>query len=218
MFEPHHMETPALDDGDPAALSRRQQEVLDALEAVFLEQGFREPTIQELAARASCSRRTLYEIAPSKGEMFLRVLDRMMGRLDRSTRDLRHSQADPAARIEEILGSGVTAFRPAGAAFAADLANYGPARMLFARYVERIRGSIIQIVREGVASGAFRNVNPEVVAEVVIVATRQVTEPAFLSRTGMRPGDALTSLYDFLRQGLVASDEDHESANSQSTR
>ena len=117
---------------EPVSLSRRQQEVLDALEAAFLERGFRQPTIEELAARAKCSRRTLYEIAPTKGEMFLRVLDRMMWRLDASAREVLHSAADASSRIEKLLGGGVILFRPAGVEFAADLPGYAPARMLFA--------------------------------------------------------------------------------------
>lgn len=189
---------------DPASFSRRQQEVLDALEAAFLEDGFRKPAIGDLAARAKCSRRTLYEIAPTKGEMFLAVLDRMMGRLDHGAGDIVHSSADPALKIEKLLASGVTAFRPAGAEFAADLANYQPARMLFARHTDRIRGSIVRIVKEGIASGQFLDVDPDAVAEVVVIMSRQVTEPAYLARTGQTPAEALSTLYDFLRHGFAA--------------
>ena len=189
---------------EPASLSRRQQEVLNALEAVFLERGFRQPTIEELAALAKCSRRTLYEIAPTKGEMFLRVLDRMMWRLDASARESLHSAADPLSRLEKLLGGGVILFRPAGMEFAADLAGYAPARMLFAKHTDRVRGSIAKIVRDGIASGDFLDVNPHVVAEVMLLSTRQLTEPAFLARSGMSPSEAMTSLYDFLRHGFVA--------------
>lgn len=188
----------------PSSLSRRQQEVLDALEEAFLEQGFRKPTIGELAARAQCSRRTLYEIAPTKGEMFLVVLDRIMWRLDQGAREHVHSKADPASKIEALLGSGVTVFRPAGAEFIADLNNYQPARMLYARHTDRVRGSIIRIVKEGIANGQFHDVNPAVVAEVMLVATRRMTSPTYLDRTGQKPSEAMSALYDFLRNGLLA--------------
>jgi AcrR family transcriptional regulator len=188
------------------AFSKRQEEVLDTLESVFMKEGFRQPTIQDLAARAKCSRRTLYEIATTKEEMFLLVLERMMTRIDHAASKSLHSAADPAAKFAELLNHGVMAFRPAGPAFAAELANYGPARMLFARYLERIRGTVIRIVNEGKACGAFRDVNPDVVAEVVINATREVNDPAFLARTGMTPAEALTALDSFLQQGLLRTD------------
>lgn len=188
---------------DPVSLSRRQQEVLDALETAFLEDGFRKPTIGELAARAKCSRRTLYEIAPTKGEMFLVVLDRMMGRLDQGAREFVHSKADPASKLEALLASGVTLFRPAGAEFAADLSNYQPARMLFAKHTDRVRGSIVRIVREGIASGQLLDVDPDIVAEVMLIMTRHVSEPAYLARTGRTYSEAMSLLYDFLRHGFA---------------
>jgi AcrR family transcriptional regulator len=197
---------------DPLAIasgrpfSKRQEEVLDILESIFMKEGFRQTTIQELAARAKCSRRTLYEIATTKEEMFLLVLDRLMARIDHAAGKSLHSAADPAAKFAELLNHGVMAFRPAGPAFAAELANYGPARMLFAQYLERIRGTVIRIVNEGKECGAFRDVNPDVVAEVVINATREVNDPAFLARTGMTPGDALTALDSFLQHGLLRTD------------
>jgi AcrR family transcriptional regulator len=187
-----------------SSLSRRQQEVLDALETAFLDQGFRRPTVGELAARAQCSRRTLYEIAPTKGEMFLVVLDRMLWRMDHGAREHLHAHGDPASRIEALLAGGITAFRPAGAEFVADLNSYKPAQMLFTRHTDRVRGSIIRLVNEGIASGQFLNVNPDIVSEVMLIATRQMTDPAFLARTGQKPSEAMSLLYDFLRHGLVA--------------
>ncbi len=186
-----------------AVLSDRHAEILGELEAIFLEDGFRKPTIEALAATAKCSRRTLYEIAPTKGEMFLRVVDRIMGRLDQTAQKALNSGADPVSKIEKILSSSVTAFHPAGGAFATDLVGYEPARLLFNHYTERLRGSLIRIVRQGVASGALRDVEPDVVAEVIIVVSRQVTHPDFLSRTGMSPADALAALFNFLRRGFL---------------
>ena len=191
----------------PSSLSRRQQEVLDALEAAFLEQGFRKPTIGELAARAQCSRRTLYEIAPTKGEMFLVVLDRILWRMDEGAREHLRAHGDPAARIEALLGGGITAFRPAGAEFVADLSNYKPAQMLFTRHTDRVRGSLARLVKEGIASGQFLDVNPDIVAEVLLVSTRQMTDPTFLARSGLKPSEAMSQLYDYLRHGLVAPDK-----------
>jgi hypothetical protein len=135
--------------------------------------------------------------------MFLLVLDRMMWRLDHGARDAVHSHADPASKIEALLGGGIAVFRPAGAEFLADLSTYQPARMLYARHTDRVRGSIVRIIKEGIAAGQFLDVNPDVVAEVMLIATRQMTDPGYLGRTGQSPGEAMTLLYDFLRHGYA---------------
>jgi AcrR family transcriptional regulator len=196
----------AIASGRP--FSKRQEEVLDILESIFMKEGFRQTTIQDLAARAKCSRRTLYGIATTKEEMFLLVFDRLMARIDHAAGKSLHSAADPAAKFAELLNHGAIGFRPAGTAFAAELADYAPAHVLFARYLERIRGTVIRIVNEGKAGGAFRDVNPDVVAEVVINATREVNDPAFLARTGMTPAEALTALLSLLQQGLLRTDSE----------
>lgn len=50
------------------ARTRRQEQVLDGLEEIFREEGFRRLTIGELATRLRCSRSTLYAMAPTKEE------------------------------------------------------------------------------------------------------------------------------------------------------
>ena len=60
-------------------LSPRGEQLLAQLEEIFFEQGYRRITVGALAARLRCSRATLYALAPSKEELFLRVLDRVLG-------------------------------------------------------------------------------------------------------------------------------------------
>jgi AcrR family transcriptional regulator len=47
-------------------LTRRQAELLDQLEALFLAQGFARFTLEDLAVGLHCSKSTLYAMAGSK--------------------------------------------------------------------------------------------------------------------------------------------------------
>jgi AcrR family transcriptional regulator len=47
-------------------LTRRQAELLDQLEALFLAEGFARFTLEDLAVRLHCSKSTLYALAGSK--------------------------------------------------------------------------------------------------------------------------------------------------------
>ena len=78
---------PLLSQRAEARLGRRHREVLDELEALFLRDGFSGFSVRELAASVGCSRRTLYEVAPSKDELVLIVLDRFLHRVGRAALD-----------------------------------------------------------------------------------------------------------------------------------
>jgi AcrR family transcriptional regulator len=62
-------------------LGERHEKIIADLEAIFLEEGFRKRTINDLSMRLKCSKRTLYEIAPSKQELALLVMERWLERI-----------------------------------------------------------------------------------------------------------------------------------------
>jgi AcrR family transcriptional regulator len=95
-----------LDRNPKNAAGARQQELLDALEEIFEKEGFRKVTMAELAARLRCSRRTFYELAGSKEELFLRVLERLLGRIRRLGDEAAGELQDPGARLEAFLRPG----------------------------------------------------------------------------------------------------------------
>ena len=70
-------------EGSPPsrAYSEREGHLLEGLEEIFLQEGFRRVAVGELAARLHCSRATLYALAPSKERLFLLVLERLLARI-----------------------------------------------------------------------------------------------------------------------------------------
>ena len=56
------------------AMTRRQAELLDQLESLFLAEGFARFTLDDLAVRLRCSKSTLYALAGSKEQLALRVI------------------------------------------------------------------------------------------------------------------------------------------------
>ena len=65
---------PLLPAAAERALSDRQREILDALEALAVHEGFARLTMAQLAARVNCSLRTLYGLAPRKDALLLMVI------------------------------------------------------------------------------------------------------------------------------------------------
>ena len=178
-------------------------ERLRALEDIFLREGFRGVTVGDLAARLRCSRRALYEIAPTKEELFLFVLDRFLRRIRERGDEAAHRTRDLAERIEAYLEPGIEETRRATRRFTADIASLPTASRLMEMHQRtRMRG-LRDIVAEGVRSGIFRGFDPHLVAEVFAFAYRRSTQPDFLGETNLSMNEAFRELSRLLRHGLL---------------
>ena len=183
--------------------SDRREEIRNGLEKIFLREGFRDLTIDRLAKRLRCSNRTLYEIAPSKEEMFLLILDRWLERIRHLGWQGALEHTDPIKRIEAFLDPGVSETREASADFVEDVRSYLPAKQMLARHQEERMKFLEDIVSDGIKRGSFRSVHPYLVAEVLLSAVTRIDELDFQSRSGLTFSEAFAELYELLLHGLV---------------
>jgi AcrR family transcriptional regulator len=183
--------------------SSRQTEILDALEAIYLREGFRSLGMGELASRLRCSRRTLYELAPTKPELFLLVLERFLARIRALGEERAAAEPDPRARIAALLEPGISETRRAGEAFAADVAAYEPARRMLERHQRARMAQLRDVLEEGIASGVFRGVHAVLVAEVMLAAVGRASDPALLRRAGLSMSEAFEECSRLIQHGLL---------------
>ena len=163
---PESMPRPLLSQRAEERLGPRHRQVLDQLERLFLEEGFGGISVRELAANVGCSRRTLYELAPSKDELVLVVLDRFLHRVGRTALDSIDREQPHADRIRAYFRGGVELQR-LSQTFAEDLADDPAARRLLDRHFRYVMAVTEELVAEGVAAGEFRQVSPSIVVGVL---------------------------------------------------
>jgi AcrR family transcriptional regulator len=133
------------------ALSGRQREILDALEALAVQEGFARLTMAQLAARVNCSLRTLYGLAPRKGDLLLMVIDRRLHRIGRAARAAIAPGMDPLDALRAYLEAATIAVAPATASFARELvAVPGSAQLIeeHANYVIAVTRDLLERARE----------------------------------------------------------------------
>lgn len=181
----------------------RDERLLDRLEDLYLREGFRGVGVGELAARLRCSRRTLYELAPSKESLFLLVLDRFLARIRTLGQERVEAERDLARRIEALLEPGITETRRASEAFSADVAAFAPARQLMDDHQRRRMEMLREVVEEGSRRGIFRGVHSLLVAEVMLAAVGRVRQPDFLHASKMSMSQAFAECSHLLRHGLL---------------
>lgn len=182
-------------------LGPRHREVLDQLEALFLRQGFAAFTVRELAAGVGCSRRTLYELAPSKDELVLLVLDRFLHRVGRSALAAIDPDAPAADQIRAYFRGGIELQRQT-TVFAEDLADEPAARRLLDRHFRYVMAVVEQLVRRGVERGELRPVNPAVVAALLAGSGLYLNQPEVAADLGVPQSDVTDEVLDLVLRSL----------------
>lgn len=196
-------QAPVLPRARPRRGSKRRDQILDQLESIFLHEGFRALTVGSLAARLRCSRSTLYALASTKEELFLRVQDRILRRIGREARNRAYACEEPGDRVEAFLEGTISSLRPIGTAFLDDVFSYEPARQLFDAHQRGAMRTLRGLIEAGIEAGAFKGVDPGVAAAALDAAVQRVRDPQFLRDAGLGPSEAFDQVSQLLRHGLV---------------
>ncbi len=185
----------------PQPPTPRQERLLDALETIFLKEGFRDVTVAELANRLRCSRRSFYELAPTKEALFLRVLDRYLSNL-RSQGRQGAIDAPPERAFEPYLMPAIEAARKLSTTLMRDIRSFPAANALWEQHTRERMDGLRALVERCVQLGLFRGIDAYLVAEVMAASLRRLGEPTFLATSGMSYREAVSELYGLLLRGL----------------
>src|SRR3954466_15749684 len=147
-------------------LSRRA-ELFDGLVALLLAEGFSAFTLDELAGRLRCSKRTLYALAGSKEQLVRAAVVHFFERATTRWEAGVAAVAAPTDRVAAYLRAVAAELAPASARFFDDMAAFPPAAEVYARNTEAAARRVGDLIREGVAAGAFREVPVSFAAEVI---------------------------------------------------
>jgi AcrR family transcriptional regulator len=183
--------------------SPRLERLLEELEHVFLREGFLHFRTEELARRLRCSKRALYQIAPSRERLFEVVVERWLANLRLAGHEAARRAPDALAAVTDYLGAAIVATRDASAQFVRDMSRSPAAhRRLMSHQRERIAG-LERLIESGTARGYFRGVHAKLIAEVMLNAVAQLVDPEVLARVGLTMSQAFAELYDIVEHGLL---------------
>jgi AcrR family transcriptional regulator len=181
----------------------RRAELFDGLVALLLAEGFSALTLDDLAARLRCSKRTLYALAGSKEQL---VRAAVVHFFRGATQRVEAAVADvsgAAAKVAAYLQAVATELAPASPAFLADVAGFTPAAEVYARNTRAAARRVSELVDAGVAAGEFRAVHAAFVGDVVSATTVRIQQRELAATTGLADADAYRHLADLLLNGLA---------------
>jgi AcrR family transcriptional regulator len=181
----------------------RREQLFDELVELLLAEGFAHLTLDDLAARLHCSKRTLYALAGSKEQLVrAAVVHFFRGATERVEAAVADGD-DPVWRVGTYLRAVATELAPASPRFFDDVAGFPPAAEVYERNTRAAARRVQEMVAAGVAVGAFRNVPPEFVADVVTAAMVRIQQRQVATATGLDDASAYNHLAELLLNGLT---------------
>lgn len=184
--------------------------ILDAAERLLARYGYKKMTMDDLAREAGIGKGTTYLHFPSKQEVILCSIDRIVERLLEELRVIAESDAPPADRVRQMLVKRVLFRFDSVKGYSQGLDDVlralRPAYLARReRYFDAEAEVIAQVLRDGRACGAFTLSDPLASAHTLLLATNSLL-PYSLSRRelGKRKeiGEQAGHIADLLLDGL----------------
>lgn len=175
-------------------LSDRQLQLRDELVDLVLAEGFSHLTLDHVAARLRCSKRTLYTLAASKEQLAVLAVRHFFKRAAEQVDAAIARTRSPQNRVSGYLNAAAEALRPAGRAFRDDVAAFGPTREIYEQNTATAARRVRELIDEGIEAGAFRRVPAAFVGEVVTATMRRITSGEVSQATGLSDAEAYAEL------------------------
>ena len=200
---------PVLDRERETQLTDRQRDVLDQLVDMFAD-GFVELTMADIAARAGCSLRTLYDLAPSRDELVLTVIDRNLRRVGRAAVGALDPEMAPLDAIRSYLRAANQAVASTTPAFARDQAATPATHRLATAHSDYLVAVTRTLLDLAVERGELGNldgppIDTAAVAHVVAGLGAMFALPEHIEAIDSTPREAANAMVDVILRGLESS-------------
>ena len=184
-------------------LTDRQREILDELGTIFAD-GFAHLTMAEIAARVSCSLRTLYALAPSRDELVLTVVDRHLWKVGRTARDAIGDDLPPLDALRAYLEAATVAVSRTTEAWARDIATVPAARALAEGHNDYVFNVTRTYLDAAVERGDIADVDTAAVARVLAGLGQLFIQADVIPTLRTSPKEAADTVMDLILKGLRA--------------
>jgi AcrR family transcriptional regulator len=186
-------------------LTGRQRQVLDTLEMLVAKGGLAELTMAGIAREVNCSLRTLYEIAPSKDELVLTVVDRGLHRIGRAAIEALDPTMTPLDALLVYLEAVSEAVQPTAASGSRDFAAVPGAKRLFDAHEDYVVAVAQSLLDRAVAEEQIRPVDTAALAHLLGGLGREFSRPEVAPLIAKSPKETAGALIRIIMRGLEAS-------------
>ena len=144
-------------------LGKRHVEVMDELERM-LDQGESFATMSEVAKALKISLRTLYEIAPSKEELIVATVDRVLKKHGKIAMDTIKDHSSPIKKLESFLAVANQAVGPRFEKFTSSLSNLSTSKPMVDYHEQYITAFIKSLLDDAKSNNEIQDIDTQATA------------------------------------------------------
>ncbi len=185
--------------------NRRRHEIFAAAESLFLEKGFIETSMREVAEAAGMSKSSLYDYFPTKDDILLWYFLDDMDDLIALARDIANQPLSAIEKLHLIMHMQMERLVESKAyylRFFIELQRLGgESRQLIRLKRHDYQDLLCDIFKQGIREGAFRPVNS---LSAIHILQSALMPPAFTSRPIGAPDEMLDEAFNLFLRGVQA--------------
>lgn len=151
----------------PNVSDERKIQILDAAETIIAAKGLSDARMDDIAAQTGLSKGTLYLYFKNKGELIAALFDRIFRGVLSQFGKRGEAGESATEKIDKLTEAAIGDYLkmlkilPIAYDFLALALRNAVIRKALKEYFRKFSGTIVPIIREGVESGEFRQLDPE---------------------------------------------------------
>ena len=162
-FLKNSMKSQAILSSKSPQIGKRHLEVMDELESM-LDQGKSFSTMSDLAKKLKISLRTLYEIAPSKEELIVTTVDRVLKKHGKIAMDAMNTHSSPIRKLESFLTVANQAVGPRFERFTLSLSSLNSSKPMVDYHEQYITDLIKNLLDEARIKNEIKEIDTQATA------------------------------------------------------
>lgn len=183
----------------------RRHEIFDAALHFFLEKGFNETSVREIADASGMGKSTLYDYFKTKDEILLWYIEDELKNVNTAAREIANQPIPVIERLRQIMRKNLDFLVARKELY---LKLFFEVQRLTIQSQKRVQAGrhayqdlVRQLIEDGIRDGTFRPVNSLLVARLMITA---MTPTVFTSRPTGSPENMLENVFDIILHGIQA--------------
>lgn len=158
----------------PDVAAERKDQIVRATVECITKHGYHNFSMQDVARTAGVSKGIIHYYFLNKDDLMMSVLDRVAGDIESVLIEDMQAISDPVKKIEIFMSVGFDVVRSTkeyyqvNMDFWTQINQKNEVRQVISRHYAKFRDTCAGVIAEGVASGAFRKVDPHLYASFIL--------------------------------------------------
>jgi AcrR family transcriptional regulator len=158
----------------PDVAAERKDQIVRATVECISKHGYHNFSMQDVARTAGVSKGIIHYYFLNKDDLMMSVLDKVAGDIERVLAEDMETLTDPIKKLEVFVGVCFNVVRSTkeyyqvNMDFWTQINQKKEVRQVISRHYAKFRESCAAVIKEGIAKGTFRNIDPLVYASYII--------------------------------------------------